>query len=206
MSERTLKPAGHWLTPRSTPTHIAELLLVLMRAAFAEIGGDTFPFKYTKDSATTKIFIDTPFNLATKQLGGKPMLIVARGPAAVAKQVLNHRAGQSLNTGSQSKTTLADAGFEIRCISKKPEEAEILANEVTNILVTCSELLPKITSIHDIRGINLGVVGKMEQDETVYACSVLMSCGIRYLWVDIPEQNILKAIQLTLNETTTLIE
>lgn len=206
MANRVMAPVGHNITPRSTPVHILELLLVLLRVAFSEMGGANFPFRYSKNSAESKIFIDTPYNLVTNQTGGRPGVIVARGPANLSQQMVNHKAAQSMQTMSQAKTTLADAGFEFRIISRKPEEADILANEVLNVLLTCSEMLPKMTSIHKIQGFSLGVVGKLEQDETMYACSILMSCLVRYLWVDIPEQNILNSIQLTLNERTLLIE
>lgn len=199
-------PIGHKFTPRSTPLHVVELLLVLLRASFSEMGEADFPFRYAQDSKDTKLFIDTPFNAINLQTGGRPSIIVARGPLSYSQQAVNNSAVHALKTGNEAKTSLMDAGFEFRVMARKPEEVEIVAHELMNVLVTCIDLLPKLTSIHKVLGLSLGVVGKMEQDEAMYACNIFMPCQVKYLWVAMPEQVILKAIDLSLNGSHSLLE
>jgi hypothetical protein len=193
-------PVGSSLTPYSTPMHVYQLVLQLLRETFATMGGDDYPFRYTPDFETTRILVDTIYNKDSEAFGKKPLLVVSRGGIGMAPTVIGDRGTMNLRTSAGTYTTLVSSSVNVKVIGRTQATTDILANEVFNFLTTCRTLLPRLTAVHTVQGINLSEIGPLEQDDSLFVCIASLNYAMQYRWVQIDPVLLLKGIDFYVNE------
>jgi len=179
--------------------HIAQLTLVMLKATFAELGGDNYVYKYTQDFNTTGVVIDTVFNKESGAYGKKPAVIVSRG-AVNSNQISAGDMGvQSIHTHNSMKTSLVQSSVEIKVLSKNSGEVDHLSNEVYNFLLMCRTVFPKMLGIHMANNPSMSPISPMEQDDHMYYCVASLPYQTQYMWRHLIPQNILNGIHLYIN-------
>lgn len=196
-------PIGHNHIPYGTPLHVTQLALALLKAAFAEMGGEDYAYRYQNDFDATGIVIDTVFNKDSGVYGKKPQLVVARGGISPQQVSLGDRADKSVKTTNEVQTSLIQSSLEIRVLSKSSLEVDILGNEVFNFLLMCRGLFPKMLGVHIANHPNLSAVSQTEQDDTLYVCTASLQYSMQYKWLVLPPQELLKGIDFYINDIFT---
>lgn len=180
--------------------HIMQLVLVMLKATFAEIGGVNFAFRYVNDFEQTGIIIDTEFNKESGAYGKKPALVVARGAVNSQQIAMGDRSSQSIPTQNSTKTSLVHSSVDVRILSKSSVEVDLLGNEVLNFLVSCRTLFPSMLGLHQVSNPTLTAISTLEQDDTMYYATATMSFLMQYKWRHLVPQNILNSLHLYIND------
>jgi hypothetical protein len=188
------KPVGHSYTAYGTPMHVAQLALLMLKATFAELGGNDYQFKFTNDFNTTGILIDTQYNKDSYMYGRKPALIVNRGAISSQQFAIGDRAVHNLKTNNEVRSSLVNSGVEVKIISKASMEVEILSNEVFNFLLMCRRVFPNILGLHSADTPGLTPITPYEQDDSMYYCVGSLPFSMQYKWVHLVPQTILDNI------------
>ena len=190
-------PIGNQLTPRTTPLHVYQLVLVLLQMTFEELE-DTHPFRYRPDPDTTGIFFDTVYNKDSEVYGGKPVIVVSRGGVSTSPTVTGDRGLTNNLTGHQLKTGLVSSSVTVKIISSNPGMVDILSNEVFNTLTAIRTLLPSLTSISTVSSFSLSEIAKYEESDVMYYCVAGMSYNMQYKWTHKTKAELLNSISIYL--------
>lgn len=194
-------PYGSKFTPRSTPYHVMELVLQLLRITFRDVEYAVFPFRYSDDFNQTKILIDTSYNKQSEVAGAKPQLVVSHGDSGSQSISTGDVAQKDWFSCATSKTSLVTSSCMVRAIAKNYNDADLLANEVFNFFMACRTFLPgKLTSIQQIQNISMTQVIPFTQDDTMYQGIVSIVYQLQYKWVQIVTPKVLEGYQLYLNQ------
>jgi len=194
-------PAGHKFTPKTTPLHVYQLVMQLLRITFENISEDEdFPFIYTNDSKTTGITLDTTFSKETPHYGIRPLVIVSRGNISTQPVGLGDIAEASLGTTKKYKTTVVQSGVVIKILSKKSAEVDLLSNVIYGFLTSCRTILPALTSIHQIKGIDMSQVATLEEDDHMFYTQASINYVMQYQWTWDFTPVLLNEIGLHINE------
>lgn len=193
-------PTGNKLTPTATPLHISQLVYQMLRYTF-ENQPDDFPFKWNSDVNLTGILFDTTFNKNGEMYGKKPLIICNSGGISTAPIMTGDVAYKDMFTSNSQKVTMINSSVQIRIISSKYSEVEILKNEIFNCLVALRTVLPGYTSITMIHQIIADEVRKFQLDENMYIGTCVLQYSAQYAWSHEVVQNILNGINVIINET-----
>jgi len=196
---KSIPPTGSPLTPRTTPYHVMELVLALLRITFKEADDPNFHFRYTDDFNTTKLLIDTAYNKDSKVIGLKPQLIVSHGDAQSQPAVIGDRAAAMLSGCQKTQTTMVTSSIMARAVSKNYMEADLLGNDVFNFFVACRTLLPQLTSISTVNGLSMSQVHPFTQDDSQYQCIVSIVFQMQYRWTTMLTPKVLEGYSLFIN-------
>lgn len=198
------RPVGHTLTPYGSPMHIAQLTLVLLKATFANLGGDNYPFKYTKNVNTTGIVIDTSFNKNSKIFGIKPLLVVSREAVTGTQLSPNDIAYQSIKTLDSIETSMISSSVSVKILSKDVGEVDILSAQVFNFLFSCRNSFQALLGVHQAQTPTLSPIIPYEQDDKLFFCTATLPYIAQYKWTHTVPQNILEQIDLYTNDDPTV--
>lgn len=184
-------PKGHKFTPRSTPLHVAQLVMQLIRYTWEEISSDPdYPFTLTDDPETTGIIFDTAFNKESNAHRTKPVVSITRGAISSQPNNIGDVAFSSTKKNYKNKTSLVRSSVNITTVAANSGEVDMLSNELFNFLVSMRTSLPALTTIHQIQDISLSEVRPAEEDTRVYQAQASMVYLMQYKWVwqttDIP--------------------
>jgi hypothetical protein len=198
-------PVGHKDTPRTTPLHVYQLVMQLLRITLSseERPADA-PFVYTDDPRTTEVFLDTEFNKEAKLYGAKPLLIVSRGAVSSNPIALGDLAEGSFSRTLRNKTSLVSSSVEIKTIARHSAEVDLLSQIIYSFLISCRTVLPALTSMHQIQSISLTPVAAYEEDDHMYYTQATFSYVMQYQWTWDMAPVLLNAIGLHINEKHTL--
>lgn len=180
--------------------HVAQLTLVMLKATFAELGEDDYPFRYTQDFSTTGIVIDTQLNKSSEVYGIKPALIVNRGGVNAQQIAIGDKALQNQINNNSQLSSLTQSSVEVKIISKASSEVDFLSNEVFNFLLMSRSIFPKMLGLHTASPPSLSQIIPMEQDDTMFYCVATMPFSMQYKWVHLITQNILNNIGFYIND------
>ena len=194
------KPVGHKYIPYGTPMHVAQLTLVLLKATFAELGDETYPFRYTQDFGTTGVVIDTQLNKHSEIYGLKPAIIVNRGPVNGQQIAVGDKALQNQVNNNSQLSALIQSSVDIKIISKVSSEVDFLSNEVFNFLLMSRKLFPQLLGLNVASPPSLSPIASMEQDDSMFYCVATMPFSMQYKWVHLVPQVILNNIGFYMNE------
>ena len=198
-------PIGNKITPRTTPLHVYQLVMQLLRITLKTVSeSDDYPFIYTDDIATTGVILDTSFNKEAPTYGKKPLIIVSRGNVSTQPAVLGDRASGSLGTTLSSRTTLVQSSVQVKVISKRSGEADILSNVVYNFLLTCRTVLPALTSIHNIQAISMSPIAQLEEDDHMFYTQASIDYTMQYQWTWDIVPTLLEEIGFHINDKLTI--
>lgn len=184
-------PKGHKFIPRSTPLHVAQLMMQLIRYTFEAFSSDPdYPFTFTDDLETTGIVLDTAFNKKSKVHRTKPVIVVSRGAISSQQNVIGDVAFSSVKNNFKNKTSLIQSSVNITTIAANSGEVDLLSNELFNFLVSMRTSIPALTTIHQIQGTSLSEVRPLEEDTRLYHAQASMTYLMQYKWTwkttDIP--------------------
>ena len=193
-------PIGNSLVPKTTPMHVSELVLLIIKETFRLLE-DGHPFKYTDDFATTGVVFDTIYNKDSEVYGKKPLIIVSRGDMSTSPAILGDLAAQSSTLGNKYKTGLVGSGVTIKVIANSAGLADILSNEVFNILLTLRMMLPNLTSVLTINSLTMGAVATFDDGDHEYYCVGSVNYSMQYKWTHKKPTEILQAIGLHLQDS-----
>lgn len=194
-------PTGHKFTPRSTPLHVAQLIMQLLRYTMESWSEDSdYPFKYTSDYQTTGVLLDTAFNKESKIHRTKPLVVVHRGGQQAQNLCLGDVAASDSYSNHKNKTTLVSSTVQVTSIGEKYAEVDLLASEMFNFLVSARTVLPGLTTIHRINALDLGPVSPFEEDTRLYSCSAVMSYSMQFKWVWSIDDDPLNGLGVFLND------
>ena len=194
-------PLGNPYLGRTTPLHVAQLVLLLLKEVFAEVE-EGHPFKYTDNFETTKIAFDTIFNKDSDVYGKKPTIIVSRGSVSTNPVVLGDLAAANGQLIKSIRTSLIQSSTEIKVISKKSMNADILAQDIFIILMSTRTMFPAITNVHSVTSVNASPVTKFEENDTLYYSTISMNFLMQYQWLWQIDTEVLNSISLKFNEET----
>jgi len=198
-------PVGHKTTPRTTPLHVYQLVMQLLKITFKHISEDeTFPFTYTDDPRTTGLSLDTTFSKESPNYGVRPLVIVSRGSISTQPVSLGDMAEASLGRTLQSKTTMVQSNVTIKTLSKKSGEVDLLSNIIYGFLVSCRTVLPALTSIHQIRGVDMSPVAPLEGDDHMFYTQASIGYVMQYHWTWDITPVLLSEIGLHINDELVL--
>jgi len=179
-----LPPKGHKLVPRSTPLHVYQLLMLLLKETFSGLGD---PYN--------AVDFDITYNKESLKLGKKPLIVCGCGDIAHQNIALQDLATANIKTFNMGKTAMVASSFVVKVISPNKTEVEILSNEVLNYLIAARTFLPHFTTIHHIDSITCTQVNKVYRDLPQYYTQCSLSYVMQYLWTHIIEQIPLKAVE-----------
>lgn len=195
-------PKGHKFTPRSTPLHVAQLVMQLLRYTMESWSEDAdYPFTYTSDYQTTKVLLDTAYNKESQVHRTKPLVLVNRGAQQTQSVCLGDTAFSSSKENFKNKTALVNSAVNLTAIGAKSAEVDLLASELFNFLVSTRTVLPGLTSIHKINSVDLGPVSAFEEDTRLYSCQASLTYSMQYKWVWSTENTQLNGINTFINDT-----
>lgn len=180
-----IPPKGHKLVPRSTPLHVFQLLMQLLKVTFENLGDSTYPYR--------NVVFDTTYNKESLKTGTKPLIVVSCGDVSTQPIVLQDIAAANVKTFNSYKTTLVSSSVVIKVISPNKTEVEIISNEVFNFLSASRVILPKLTTILRISSISMTQVNKVYRDLPQYYVQCSMSYEMQYLWTHIIPQTLLES-------------
>lgn len=192
-------PVGSKFTPRSTPYHINELVLQLIRYTFNGVDHPDFPFRWTDDFATTKIIIGTNYNPEVGIEGVKPQIIISHGDAGSQSIATGDLASKSLENCAATKTSIVQSSCMAKVVAKRKTDVDILANEVFNFFLACRPYLPQLTSIQNIQNISMTQVVPFGQDDNLYQSIVSIVFQMQYKWMHIVSNEVIEGYVLYLN-------
>jgi len=176
-------PVGHKFTPRTTPLHVYQLVMQLLRLTFKEISEDPdYPFIYTDSSETTGVYITSILDKTSQMFGAKPIILVTRGGMSTQPISMGDLAQANMMAPQKTKTTFVTSAIDVKVLSRKPNECDILANEVFSFFTACRTVLPYLTKIHKIENISASPVTPYEDDDHVHYVQVQMAYTMQYKW------------------------
>ncbi len=197
MSGENSLPVGNQYIPRTTPHHVAQLVLLLIRETFRSLDTD-HPLHYTDDFSTTGIHFDTVYNKESGVYGGKPLVLVSRGGLNTAPIAMGDRAFENLKANTSRSTGLVYSSIIVKALADSHGQAEILANEVFNMLITCRTFLPSLTSVLQLQNMSLSEVMEYDEGDHKYYATASVSYAMQYKWVTMPDEDLLTAVYLAL--------
>lgn len=176
-------PVGHKYTPKTTPLHVYQLVMQLLKITFTRLSGEEdFPFTYTDDPKTTGISLDTIFSKESPNYGVRPLVIVSRGNISSQPSSMGDMAESYLSQTREDKTSLVQSNVTIKTLSKRSGEVDILSNIIYGFLVSCRTVLPSLTSIHQIKSMDMSPVSTLEGDDHMYYTQASMEYVMQYQW------------------------
>lgn len=194
-------PYGNKYTPRSTPYHVSELILQLLRITFSAEAVPDFPFKYTESFDTTQLLIDTTFNPCTGLEGLKPQIIVSHGDSNSQAVSTGDMASKNMSNCTTTKTSLVTSSCMARVISSSKTDVCIISNEVFNFFMTCRTMLPgRLTSIQSIQNVSMTQAAQAQMDDIAYQCFVSIVYQMQYKWADIVPGAVLEGYVLYIDD------
>lgn len=186
-----IPPKGHKLTPRSTPLHVFQLIMLLLKETFAQLGDSTYPYR--------TVAFDTTYNKESLKTGTKPLIVVSCGDVTSNPIALQDIASGDIRTFNTLKTTMVGSSVVIKVISPNKTEVEIISNEVFNFLTSVRVILPKLTTILQVSSLNMTQVNKVYRDLPQYYIQCSMSYVMQYLWTHIIPQTLLESAVANIN-------
>jgi hypothetical protein len=194
-------PVGHKLTPRTSPFHVYQLVLQLLKLTFKDISEDpNYPFRLTDDPETTGVFVAATMDKNTKMYGAKPVILVSRGAMSTQQLVIGDRAQAALGLAESKGSTGVHSSVDISVISKHPTTTDIIATEVFGFLTSCRTILPALVSLHQITGISASPVAPYEDDDHMYQVQLSLNYFMQYKWTKTLSERVLAEIGLYIND------
>jgi len=201
--EKASLPMGNAYIGRTTPLHVAQLVLLILKEAFLELE-EGHPFRFTEDFNTTRILFDTVFNKDSEAYGKKPAIIVSRGPINTTPLSMGDLAMKDVTTGNSMRSSMIQSSVGIKVIARESMSADILAQDTFAILMTTRTALPILTNVHSVTSLNVSPVNKYEENDALYFAEVTMSFVMQNMWTWEFEPTLLNSISLKFNEDTDL--
>jgi hypothetical protein len=87
-----------------------------------------------------------------------------------------------LTTSTRDKTTFVSSAVDVKVLSRRPSEADILGNEVFSFFTACRTVLPYLTNIHRIENISSSPVTPYEDDDHLHYVQISMAYTMQYKW------------------------
>lgn len=194
-------PVGHRTTPRSTPLHVYQLVLQLLKLTFREISEDpAYPFKLTDDPETTGVFVATTLDKNTKMYGAKPIILVSRGAMTTQQLSMGDRTQASLASYNTQGFTGVHSSVDITVLSGRATTTDIIATEVFGFLTSCRTVLPALMGIQQITGIDASPVAPYEDDDHMYHVQLSLRYFMQYQWSKTLSPTVLGQIGLFIND------
>jgi len=176
-------PVGHKFTPKTTPLHVYQLVMQLLRITMTTISeDDDFPFLFTDNAETTGVVLDTVYNKEAPTFGKKPLIVVSRGNMSSQIAGMGDTVDARLGRTLQYKTSMVQSSVQIKTIAKHSGEVDILSNIIYNFLLTCRTVLPSLTSIHSIQGVSMSPVAQFEESDHLYYTQASIEFIMQYQW------------------------
>jgi hypothetical protein len=163
---------------------VYQLVMQLIRLTFEKAGEEdtSYPFKYTDSLSTTGIFINSVMDKTSANYGARPTLLVTRGAAMSQSVSMGDTAQWSTNTGIKNGLTLVQSSVDVKAVSKRETEADILGNQVFSFFVSCRTILPALTTVQRIESISLSPVSPYEDDDHMFFTQINLSYSMKYKW------------------------
>lgn len=198
---KTPLPIGNKYIGRTSPLHVAQLVLLLLKEIFSDLEED-HPFRYTDDFNTTRINFDTVFNKDSEVYGKKPLIIVSKGSITNNPQMVGDTASKDTQSLGSYRTSLIQSSTEIKVVARESMSVDILGQDIFTILMETRTAIPILTNIHSVTGIQAGIVSKLEEDDVNYYSTVSMSFLMQQLWTWQFDPLLLDSVSLKFNEGT----
>ena len=196
-------PIGNKYTPRSTPLHVSQLIRLYLEETCKSFADD-HPFRYRSTWEDSAVLFDTVYNKESDTYGGKPLILVSSEGYSYSNVAQGDLAHVHINSMNSRKTAMVNSATIIKVIGDTYGSVDILANEVFNMLITARTLLPNVTTIHQITGISATPVATFDEGDHMYYSQITLSYIMQYLWIHVVPENILRSIDLTLNNNSTI--
>jgi hypothetical protein len=193
-------PVGNKYTPQTTPLHVSQLIHLYLKETFKSIP-DNHPFQHKDDFDLTGVIFDTVYNKESKIYGSKPIVIVSSGDFAYGNLALGDRAATHEPSMNYRQTSIVQSSVIIKVIGDHYGSIGIIGNEVFNMLITARTLLPNITSIHQVQGIQASQIATFEEGDHMYYQQIILSYAMQYKWVHLVPQNVLNSIALNMDSS-----
>lgn len=190
-------PVGNQFTPRTTPLHVYQLVLLLLKEMFRDLE-DGHPLKYSDDPSQSRIAFDTIFNKDSDVYGTKPLVVVSRGDINSSPTVLGDMGVQHPSTMNSYRMGIVGSSTIIKIICGNSGQVDLLSNEIFNALMTIRVFIPSLTSVSTVTGVSLSPIAPYEEEDHLYYCVATMQYVMQYKWTDIIPQNLLNQINLYL--------
>jgi len=194
-------PVGDTITPVSSPMHLVQLMLLVLKETARSWGDPDYPFRFTDSLDTTGILFDVEYNKDSGVYGHKPVVIVGRGNVGTSPAMLGDIGTKDTFSGNTRKSSLISSSLAIKVIGNTYMEVDILSHELFNFLISTRTLLPQITTIHSIAGINLSQISPYEEGDHHYYAVLNMDYTMQYKWSQAKINELLASVHLIINDT-----
>lgn len=197
-------PVGNELIPKCTPLHVTDMVRLVIKETLASQDPTKFPFVFTDDYATSQVALDSVFNKESEAYGKKPIIIISRGGQMGSPIVIGDLGTMRVKTGNSRDTTIVRSSVEIKVLSKKPKEVDILSQHIFNTLIMSRTMLTGLLGITMIDSVSMSQVSQLEQDDHMYFTAISMPFQMQYSWTNIIPQTIISSLLLYVNENLEL--
>ncbi|MEM2614482.1 MAG: hypothetical protein QXO15_09750 [Nitrososphaerota archaeon] len=139
-------------------------------------------YKWSPDAKERKIIITDAYALSDKDLEKLPCIVVQRFQTSLAPGTFPHNLKEYdlMKTGKQEKAIQVISRLRINCIASDGLTAEALANEITGIIISFSDVL-NAAGYQNVQVFNIGPEEPMElAGTTIIRSSVSVDLQVSY--------------------------
>ena len=178
--------ANNALVFSKSPLDILGIYLSILRHRFSFNVPDDFPWVWTEDPTTTKIFIEIGAGDEVQLKDVRPALYVDRSPFIFPKVVLGDYAGEHRTSGYKAFYSTATGQINIDLVSKNRGESAILAEIVQSFILMTADLILSKYSFRDITPVTLGGTEVWEKDNRLFNTRVTSQISYDVRWAITP--------------------
>lgn len=190
-------PIGSRLTPRGTPLHVSELMLLLVKQAFANLPSSS-PYLFRTSYEDTGVHIDMALNKESGIYGKKPIIVLSRGPVRDQPMALGDVASARPTAGHVHRTGLVASSIGFKVLSRAKLECEVVAQTLFCILRQYRILLPSLLGLHSVDSVELSEVQRFEEDDEMFLAQLNWSYTMQMHWTEDHKAPVLLSIESVL--------
>lgn len=190
-------PIGSKYTPRGTPLHVSELMLLLVKQAFANLP-NTNPYRFCTSFEDTGVHIDMTLNKDSGIYGKKPIIIISRGPVRDQPMALGDMASMHMANAHVHRTGLISSSINFKVLSRAKMECEIVSQTLFNFLKQYRILLPSLIGLHSIESVDLSEVQRFEEDDEMFIGQLNWLYTMQMHWTQDHKTSVLRSIETVL--------
>ncbi len=107
-------------------------------------------YRWSEDAKLSEIAITSQTPIPREQVGDKPTIVAARGPAQFANLSLDQMKSIDVHTGAKTRMDIISCTMSLNCLSKNSVEAQRIAWIVMRHVRAFKELIQRIGKLHKL--------------------------------------------------------
>jgi len=167
-------------TIRKTPLVLQNILLEVLRNFFA---GSSDQFQYSPDARHTKLIVEPAFRWNAQEVQVRPAVYIKRGAFQYARVSIDDVKSRDATEATTEYIMMANAMVTCMCISKVAGEVELLAEEVSEVLIAFKKAIREDFGFKKFEVASINEVGILEESSEHFACPILVTMQFEESWV-----------------------